>query len=124
MNLENKLEEVHAYIDKWGEDLRKELNLPPQGATVGISFDPEIQLSRIPSHQSVAPGTYVSRDGGLQVEVVSQDELSGMVQVELFQMDDPSRRFDLMGANLFLMMFLPYAATDLNLGGNPHERRS
>lgn len=50
MVFQEKLDELKAYVDKWGCDLRSELQLPvsPQ-ASVGISFmPPDFTLDQVP----------------------------------------------------------------------------
>lgn len=104
---------VEDYLTKWGEDLRSELGLSFQaGATIGISFDPSIQLTQLPQAVLIRNGMYISFDGRVKVEVIGQDPLTGMVQMEMSTHEHPEGRLEAMSSNLFVFLFVLSALVD------------
>lgn len=97
---------LETYIKKWGDDLRTELGLAfKPGATLGISFDPSMALTKLPDGMAVKEGLYISNDGTLKLEVTGQDPVSGIVQLEVSCEDSVEQKLEAMSAHLFVRLF-------------------
>ena len=94
------------YIEKWEIELRSELGLPIQlGATIGLSCDDTVALTKLPVGIQVREGIYTSHDGRVLVEVMSQDALTGLVQIEFTYPGETEAQLDMMGSKLFNQLF-------------------
>lgn len=101
MILSKKLDELHAYIDKVGEDLRKELDLAASpDSTVGISFDPTIQVTRVPNFTMLEPGFYRLKNGESLLEIINQNQTTGALTVI-----DNEGRLDVITHGLFCFLY-------------------
>ncbi len=100
------LEILSIYIDKWGQDLRTELGLASQpDATIGITLDDNMQLTKVPDGLSVKEGMYSNADGDVLVEVTGQDPISGNVLLEVIDKDDDQIKLESMSSRLFVQLF-------------------
>lgn len=108
MDLDRKIDELHTFIKNWKEELRVDLNLPASGATLGISFVPEMALTRMPGEAQVPPGLYESNDGVLRVEVVDQNSQQ-QVMFLIVTNGSLSQSLDVMSVKVFNKLFKPFA---------------
>lgn len=107
MDYEDKIQELHTYLDKWAAELRQVIGLPRTGAeAVGISFLPELALQREPMFPYVNIGIYMSRSNAaaFQVEVVKQAP-TGEVVFEMLDDDTQAPRLQLMSPHVFQRLF-------------------
>lgn len=103
--LNKQAEELRAFLQKWEKELRADLGLAKSAeTTIGLSFLPGLELTRIPDAQSVLQGMYQTEDG-LQVEVLAQHPETGLVAVELLDPESDTERFQSISPGLFKRMF-------------------
>ena len=101
-----KHDELKTYLRKWYTDARVELGFPASPhAVVGVSFDDTIHLARLPQAPSVPLGNYIAKDSTLTVEVVSQEVCSGLVYLNRYDSEDPTKTSAVMSADLFEQLF-------------------
>lgn len=73
--------------------------------TLGVSFEPNVQLERMPVAEAVAAGTYITKDFLTMVEVMGQDAATGKVTLEFKKLDSDEVMADTIGAELFNQLF-------------------
>ena len=122
MILSNKIKEIKCYLDKVEEELRKELDLTvTANSTIGISFAPEIQLSKMPEDVSILSMSpilgcfYVAelKDGVVSCEVIAIDLLQKHVIIRAFGNNVFKEQYEKIGINLFNLLFKLLPARDL-----------
>lgn len=108
MILKQKVDELKAYIDKWAADVRQELKLPDTGHSIGISFEPSVTLSQVPSEEPiVAAGFYQPRSGtGPSVEVVSPVHTSSLVFFQV-TFESGTQALESISAGMFNVLYEP-----------------
>jgi hypothetical protein len=107
-------EQFHSFVDKSFAELARQLQTTP-GTTEG-DFKPSMVPNYVPSHVVVKRGTYDSRCGQLHVEVLMQDLETGLIHVEIYDEDDPFKRFDFISTGMFVRLFRPKSVIDYILG--------
>jgi hypothetical protein len=117
MKIDQKVLELKAHIDLWARELKAELGFPPEGHSIGISYEPSVKLSQMPGEPPVKKGLYRPRNyAPLQdnlterVEVV-QPSKDGMVIFRTF--------YDPAGDDLSTMSVGHFNA--LYVGVTPHD---
>lgn len=109
---DNKIKELHNYIDKWAEQIRKEMGMSekPNGS-IGVSFMPEsFTLPSVPVFSEVKKGFYATKDRVIQVEVVEQ-RLDGLVVFNNLTSTDESPELSVMSTDMFVRWFEPFDVT-------------
>lgn len=103
--VEQKLEELRIFQEKWGEDLLAQLGIKP-GSGLSVSFDSSIQLQSMPQAEPLRLGIYVCNFyPDVQVEVVGQDVKTGVVILDTTEPTDTTRRIEVMSCRLFTWLF-------------------
>lgn len=108
---------IQSFVEKTMSELQEALRqTQPGNTTIGLSFDPAMVLHYVPSLLIVRPGLYDSCDGKIHVEVLSQDSKTGLVHLEIYDEEDPFKRFDFISTGMFVRLFQPKAAIDYVTG--------
>ncbi len=107
-HIENALTSLQEFVNKTMDDLRVSLKQQqPGNSTIGLSFEPDMVLNYVPSVEIIKPGLYDSSDGKVHVEVLRQDPETGLVHLEIYDEEDPYKRFDFASTGMFLRLFKP-----------------
>ncbi|MNU19717.1 hypothetical protein D3C71_79500 [compost metagenome] len=74
--IDHKVKELKNYIDLWARDLKAELGIPATGSTIGVSYEPSIQLDRLPDELVIRAGMYQPRNyNPVQVNILERVEV-------------------------------------------------
>jgi hypothetical protein len=114
MVFQEKIDELKAYVDKWGLDLRSQLQLPASPeASVGISFmSPDFALDSVPQQSlPAAGGIWEQRLVERPVEVV---RVEGQLVYISYGAGSGSK-VGCISAELFADMFFKVEIKDLNI---------
>ena len=106
MKFHEKIQELHDLVNEWAQEVRRELNmvdLPPHLLT---SLMEPIPVVKIRDEHKVNPGHYTSNDGSVQVHVLSQDQSTGLMVLEMIgQEENSDERFQTMSPTIFFSLF-------------------
>lgn len=109
MDLQEQFAGLRKHIDGVERALAEAYGLPRPGATLGISFDSDIQLSRIPT-RTVVVGWYAIGQEETLIEVIKVDEKQGIVYFEM------NGRTEFMSAWTFLALARPRMPPEVKVG--------
>lgn len=109
---------VARVFDELGSNLKA---AQPGSLGVGLSFDPNIVVGYVPLHEVVRRGLYDCCDGRTHVEVLHQDVETGLIHLEIYDEEDPSKRFDFISTGMFLRLFKPKPVIEYVMGKAPHQ---
>ncbi len=84
------IEQLNTFLQSWARQTRQELGLPEAGHTIGISFEPGVQLQAMPGESVITKGLYklrgyeTLRDNLTERVEVVQDSKQGIVIFRTF----------------------------------------
>lgn len=96
------VEFVDSALDEFARELEKEAQ----------KFKPSMVPNYVPAKEIVKQGLYESCCGQLHVEVLMQDPSNGLIHVEIYEEDDPYKRFDFISTGMFIRLFRPTSSVD------------
>lgn len=108
MEFQRKMNELYAFIERWGEEVRCALQLgeiPDEVIKSLISATP-VPI-KFGVDQVIEPGQYVTHDGHVGCRVLSQDPDSGLVVLELLDSDTDESKYQTMSPGIFRKFFQP-----------------
>jgi hypothetical protein len=76
MLIDQKVEELKSHLDNWARELKAKLEIPQQGHSIGISYEPGVTLERMPGEAVIDKGLYRPRGYN-----TLQDNLTERVEV-------------------------------------------
>ncbi len=107
MILNQHIAQLHEFIDKMSEELRKDLNLAKTpGSTIGVSCDDSVKLNYVPSPTIVEAGLYVGiTDPFFFVEVDQKEQNEGVVKFTVVGEMSPGPQYGFMDPDSFTRLF-------------------
>lgn len=110
MRFQQKVEELHQFLETWSKEVRSELKLGDLPEQLLRDVLEPSNTARLASGAQVPTGVYSSNDHDLQVNVISQDPQTGLIVVEITYPTTIEERFQTMSPGIFFALFQP---TDL-----------
>ena len=111
-----QLESLQRFIDAWKRETRQVLGLPEEGHSIGVSFDPNIRLDRLPGEIVIKKGLYkpagyvTLQDNLLERVEVVQDSKDDTVIFRTFY--EAAQELSSMSVEHFHRLYVPVAEND------------
>jgi hypothetical protein len=61
MIIDQQVDALKAHLDNWRRELKAKLEIPQQGHSIGISYEPGVTLDRMPGEAVIGKGLYRPR---------------------------------------------------------------
>jgi hypothetical protein len=106
MLFQQKVAELHQYLETWSKEVRAELKLGDLPEHLLRDALEPVAALKISPTQQVKPGVYASHNRDLQVSVISQDPQTGLIVVELPEPIAPEARYQTMSPGIFSTLFV------------------
>lgn len=114
--VEEKLQELNSFQQKWGTELLQELGLRA-GHALTVSFDSNVELEAAPDLAPLLPGFYAyQHDLTKTVEVTGVDVRNGLVLLDNGA-SVGAARIQVISRRLFEELFIYVDPTPVTLGG-------
>jgi hypothetical protein len=82
--IQEKFEELNRFMKNWQAEVAQMLGSPMiEGHSIGISFQPELELSGMPVAEKFPEGLYRTLDNHITVEVTDQNVALGLVMFQI-----------------------------------------
>lgn len=122
MNLvEEAMASIQVFVSKTLGELRDNLLKAGMPEEIGDNFDIAMVPGYVPSTMIVRPGLYECCDGKTNVEVLKQDTKTGLIHLQVYDEEDPFKRFEFISTGMFVRLFRPRTPIAYVMGRPPSQ---